>query len=162
MITLKAVIDEDYSHVEGVAMVLAFPYCSFKCCRDAGFPSSLCHNNPVSKLPNKIYRVEDILKRYLSNPISNCIVCAGLEPIDSISDLLEFISYCREDAHCDDPIAIYTGYRYDELPECITLLGKRYSNIILKVGRFIPNYPSHIDPILKVPLASPNQYAIRL
>ena len=39
--------------------------------------------------------------------------------------------------------------------ECLTL----YPNIIVKFGRFKPNEESHLDKLLGVRLASPNQYA---
>ena len=39
---------------------------------------------------------------------------------------------------------------------------KKFGNVILKIGRYIPNDKSKFDDILGVTLASSNQYAIRL
>ena len=39
---------------------------------------------------------------------------------------------------------------------------KTYKNIILKVGRYLPDYEKHFDEVLGVELASPNQYGIKI
>ena len=39
---------------------------------------------------------------------------------------------------------------------------KGFPNIIIKCGRFVPNTPSHIDPVLGVRLMGDNQYAKRI
>ena len=39
---------------------------------------------------------------------------------------------------------------------------KKYSNIIIKFGRFIPNQKPHYDPVLGVELASDNQYGEKI
>ena len=60
---------------------------------------------------------------------------------------------------------IYTGYTESEIE---SLFGDSYNtlkgfpNIIIKFGRFVPNTPSHIDPVLGVRLMGDNQYAKRI
>lgn len=39
---------------------------------------------------------------------------------------------------------------------------KKYKNIIVKFGRYIPNQKKHFDPVLGVELASDNQHAEKL
>ena len=96
--------------------------------------------------------VRDISDRYLSNLITSAIVCGGLEPLDSFVDLQELISSIRESG-CLDDIVIYTGYNPQEIDNKITIL-KKYKNIIIKFGRFIPNQNPHFDEVLGVNLAS--------
>ena len=82
----------------------------------------------------------------------------GLEPFDSneIFDLIETLRY-----YCNDAIIIYTGYNKEELPKQIEIL-KKYSNIIIKWGRYIEGDEPHYDNILGVNLASNNQYAEKI
>ena len=82
-------------------------------------------------------------------------------PFDSAEDLFSFIELFRYKIH--DDIVIYTGYTKDELEEkgILTKL-KKYDNIIIKYGRFIPNQEPHFDEVLGVKLASDNQYAERI
>ena len=39
---------------------------------------------------------------------------------------------------------------------------RKYKNIIVKFGRYVPNQPAHYDEVLGVYLASDNQYAEQL
>ena len=39
---------------------------------------------------------------------------------------------------------------------------KKYKNIIMKFGRYIPNKKKHYDPVLGVYLASNNQFGEKL
>jgi phosphoribosylaminoimidazole-succinocarboxamide synthase len=86
-------------------------------------------------------------------------VCGGLEPFDSWDDLFQLISYVRVVA--DDDIVVFTGYKEDEIEEKVNIL-KRFNNIIIKFGRYIPNQQPHYDEVLGVNLASDNQYARRV
>ena len=56
---------------------------------------------------------------------------------------------------------IYTGYEIDETPmkEIIPTL-KQLGNVIVKVGRYIPNDTPHFDEVLGVNLASNNQRGV--
>ena len=53
---------------------------------------------------------------------------------------------------------IYTGYYPNEILDKINKL-KKYKNIIIKFGRYIPNDSPRYDDIIGVELASSNQYA---
>lgn len=150
---IKDIIETDTVNYKDISMFIIFPTCSFKCGKD------ICQNSNVAKMPNIEISVENILYKYLSNPLSNALVCGGLEPFDSWEDLYTLITHFR--IITDDDIVIYTGYNYDEIEEQINAL-KHYKNIIVKFGRFIPNQPHHYDEILGVELSSPNQYAERI
>ena len=91
--------------------------------------------------------------------MTHAVVCGGLEPFDSYTDLKNFISLFR--SKCDDDMVIYTGYTEEELKNQLAYL-RCYRNIIIKFGRFIPNQEPHYDEILGVKLASKNQYARRI
>ena len=39
---------------------------------------------------------------------------------------------------------------------------KKYPNIVVKYGRYIPNSESHYDEVLGITLASSNQYAEKI
>ena len=62
-----------------------------------------------------------------------------------------------------DVIVIYTGYTAEEINDkgYIEEL-KKYPNIIIKYGRFIPDQKAHFDEVLGVNLQSDNQYAKRI
>ena len=104
-----------------------------------------------------------IITLYMNNPLSEAVVCGGLEPLDSLDELIPFIMEFRY--YSPDPIVIYTGYTEEEV-EQMEYLGSKllkllshYENIIIKFGRYVPNQEKHFDEILGVELASPNQYA---
>lgn len=155
---LKNIIQEDFSNYKTCSMFLGFPSCTWKCERDCG-QTGLCQNAALAQAPTIDISVEDIIARYLANPLSSAVVCGGLEPFDSCMDLLNFITEFRKVS--DDPVVIYTGYYATELTEQITEL-KKFSNIIIKFGRFIPGQEKHWDTVLGVYLASKNQYAERI
>ena len=77
--------------------------------------------------------------------------------IDEVEELIACVRLCG----CLDPIVIYTGYEPNEIPEEIARL-KKYENIIVKFGRYIPNRKSRYDEVLGVYLASDNQHAERI
>jgi len=154
---IKGLRDEDFCQYKNAAMFIIFPYCSWKCERECG--ERVCHNGTLAYAPDISVNVENIVKRYLGNPITKSICCGGLEPLDSYDDLLELISCLRE--HCQDDVVIYTGYNKDEILDKIETL-KQFSNIIIKYGRFIPGQQSHFDEVLQVELASSNQYAEKI
>lgn len=164
---LKGLVDEDIINYKKTSMFLIFPNCSFKCEKECGL--KICQNSSLTKMQNIEITPETVCERYLNNPLTNAVVCGGLEPFDSRFDLLSFVNCLRIKNSCLDDIVIYTGYTEEELnnPDFIEQNFiyenlKPYKNIIIKYGRFIPNQKSHYDEILGVNLASPNQYAKRL
>lgn len=169
---LRGIVDEDIVNYNKTSMFLIFPDCSFKCNKECG--NDICQNSSIAKQPIVDISKEAVCERYLKNPLTEAIVCGGLEPFDSVFDLLPFIDCLRRKYNCNDDIVIYTGYTEEELEEGYRTynsgaevmkdywrLLKRYGNIIVKFGRFIPDQQSHFDEVLGVNLASPNQYAKR-
>lgn len=159
MIELNTLRDECLQDYRLTSLYLAFPNCTFKCCTEAGLPLSTCQNCWIAKEKRIQIDEHKIVERYLENPVTKAIVCGGLEPIDSWTDLTLLVQAFREKT--DDDFVIYTGYYEHEIGEKIAWL-KQYKNIIVKFGRFIPNAKSRYDDILGVTLASDNQYAVRI
>lgn len=154
---VKDIVETDIVNYKDISMFIIFPTCSFKCDKECGM--QVCQNSTLALSPNINIDIEHLINKYLSNPITNAIVCGGLEPFDSWEDLYALITHFR--LVTEDDIVIYTGYNPNEIKEQINVL-KRYKNIIIKFGRFIPNQPHHYDEILGVELSSPNQYAERI
>lgn len=147
---IKGIIDEDFTNYKKPSMLIAFPYCTFKC------GQQVCQNSTLAASPNITIEPKKIIERYLNNSLTTSILFQGLEPLDSLSDVLSFLQEFRKIS--SDPIVIYTGYNKDEIPDIITKL-TQYKNIIVKFGRYIPNQKPHYDPVLGVNLISDNQYA---
>lgn len=159
---VKGIIDEDFVNYKKPSMVIEFPKCDFKCDKECG--QIICQNRLLVFEPNIEISYEKIIERYLSNPITEAIICQGLEPFDSMFDIISLILLLRGKYHCNDDFVIYTGYTKEELiknretPQSLAQFG----NIIIKYGRYIPNQTPHYDEVLGVYLASDNQYAERL
>lgn len=151
---VKDILDVDFINYKKASMVISFPRCSWKCEKECG--KQVCQNSALAQAPDIEISVEKIIDRYLNNGIAKSVVCGGLEPFDSWSDLLLFIEKFREKTK--DDLVIYTGYNKEEITDRIDIL-KRYDNIVIKYGRYIPGYKKHYDEVLGVELASPNQYA---
>ncbi len=153
---LKGMIEEDFVNYKKPSMFLAFPTCTWKCEKEN--PDCKCQNSALSQSKNVFIDKEKIIERYLKNQITQAIVCGGLEPFDSFSDLIDFIQCLRSSYNNNDEVIIYTGYNEIEVKNKIQEL-KKMKNIIVKFGRFIPNEKNHYDKILGINLASNNQYA---
>lgn len=138
-------------------MYLIFPKCDFKCDKECG--CKVCQNSELARQPDIDVNVSDLSCRYILNNLTHAIVCGGLEPFDTWEDLLEVVKEFR--FYTVDPIIIYTGYTQDEIADKVEEL-KQFENIIIKFGRFIPNKEPHMDRLLGVKLASPNQKAIQV
>lgn len=155
---LKNIIYEDFVNYKKTSMFILTTACSFKCEREANC-IGMCQNSELVKsktieIDNKI-----LIDRYLNNGITEAVVIGGLEPLDTFEDTLQFIKDFREKS--DDDIVIYTGFNEDEIEDKIVIL-KKFKNIIVKFGRYCPNFQKHFDEVLGVELASPNQYAKKI
>lgn len=150
---IKGLITEDFVNYKKASMTIIFPYCTFKCGKD------YCQNSSLAKTPIIEISIDDLVNRYINNPITEAVVMQGLEPFDSWNDLKEFVQKLRE--YNNDDIVIYTGYNKDEVSKYIKELSV-YPNIIIKFGRYIPNQDGHYDDVLGVYLISNNQYAERI
>lgn len=158
---IKGLVDEDFVNFKLPVMYIAFPSCTFKCDIENG--AQLCQNCEVARQPSIEISNEEIIERYISNPITEGIVLSGLEPFDSLPQLLSFIKAFR--ARCADPIIIYTGYTEEEIVNGVFKTAYNSlcnQEIIIKFGRFRPNEEKHFDEVLGVYLASSNQYAKRI
>ena len=153
---VKQIVFEDFVNYKKPSMFIGFSKCSFKC--DKEFGSCICQNSSLANSPTIEIAEDEIVKRYISNPITSSIVCGGLEPFDTFEELLKLVKEVRK--LTNDDIVIYTGYKYNEIEKKIDIL-KDYKNIIIKLGRYIPNSNKIYDEILGVNLSSENQYAIR-
>ena len=153
---IKGIIHEDFVNYKMCSMTIAMPYCTFKCDKECGI--DVCQNSKLAKEPTIDIPAAKIIEQYLHNPLSHAIVFQGLEPFDSYNDLYYFIYALRFVFKNDDPVVIYTGYNKDEILSKIDDL-RKFSNIIIKFGRYIPDQKPHYDEILGVNLASDNQYA---
>jgi len=154
---VKQIVDEDFVNYKKPSMFIITNTCSFKCDKENG--TSICQNSSLINEPDIEVKTSELVARFLSNDISEAVVFGGLEPMDSFDDLIEFISLLRKASDCD--VVIYTGYNVSEIEKKIIIL-RKFDNIIIKYGRYIPGQKSHLDPILGVKLASSNQYAVKL
>ena len=162
---IKGIEAENFENFKAPALFIAFPRCSFKCDKEAG--CAVCQNSALASSPSIDMSVEAIVDLYVSNPMTEAIVCGGLEPFDSLDDLICLILNLRY--RTSDPIIIYTGYTEEEIESMEYRIGnelkpvldilKVYENIVIKFGRYIPNQNKHWDNLLGVELASLNQYA---
>ena len=169
---IKQLVDEDFVNYKKASMFIGFPNCTFKCEKECG--EHCCQNSALAQAPGVEIDTRILVDRYLSNSITSSIVCGGLEPFDSLSDLLNLVETFR--SYTTDDIIIYSGYTKEELEDGLFYIDnynsntrrnayaylKQFPNIVIKFGRFIPNQKSHYDPILGVDLASDNQYAERI
>ena len=170
---IKGLMDECFNDYKKPAMYIAFPECTFKC--DSLNKCQICQNSQLAHEPNIDLKKEEIIERYLNNPITEAIIFSGLEPFDSILDDIAFVACLRNDYNCNDDVVIYTGYTEEELREgrystnyndgtdkTLADFYKylcKFPNIIIKFGRFIMNDEPHFDAVLGVNLNSHNQYA---
>ena len=119
------------------------------------------------------YNEEEIIERYLANSITQAIVLSGLEPLDSIVDVISFIDALRNKYKCNDDVVIYTGYTQFEVESgeygiepsiCKNFLQyiKDFPNIYMKFGRYLMKDTPREDKVLGITLASSNQYGVKI
>lgn len=155
---VKGIVEEDFINYKKPSMFIIFPSCNWKCDKECG--RQVCQNGALASEPIIEIEVDEIIKRYINNPISKALVCGGLEPFDNFTDLFELVSSFREIS--DDDIVIYTGYKEIEIYDLVYLVLSKYKNIIIKFGRYIPDKEEIYDELLGVTLASNNQYARKI
>jgi organic radical activating enzyme len=156
---IKGLVDEDFVNYKKPSMFIIFPYCTFKCEKEAKV--HCCQNSDLARSPIIEISAENIIERYISNKITKSIVCGGLEPMDSFDDLSQLLYSFRDKS--EDDFVIYTGYTKQECEQngWISVLSK-VPNVIIKFGRYIPNSTSHYDDILGINLNSEGQFAERI
>lgn len=156
---IKGLNETDFVNYKKPAMFIVFPKCDFKCDKELG--KNVCQNSKLANEPDKVIYISELVNRYINNPITSAIVCGGLEPMLSFDDLLFILTILRDDYENHDDFVIYTGYNKDEIGAQIEEL-KKFDNVIIKYGRFIPDSEPKYDEVLGVTLQSDNQWAERI
>ena len=159
-ITVKSIVDENFQDYKKASMFIAFPKCDFKCFKELGLEISGCQNYEILKMPDIKIKIDKVFERYVKNPITEAVILGGLEPFFNFDEVYNLISYFRQ-KNCNDDFVIYTGYYPNEVENYVEKL-KKFKNIIIKFGRFIPKSASIFDKILGVKLASKNQFAEKI
>jgi len=154
---IKDIITEDFINYKIPSMYIISSICNWKCCKEQNIDISICQNQSIIHQKTIDISPQTIYNMYINNPITKAIVIGGLEPFDQFNEVVEIIDFFRKNNEFST-FVIYTGYYPSEILIALNRL-KKYKNIIVKFGRFIPNDTHHIDKILGVELASQNQYA---
>lgn len=156
---VKDIVYEDFSNYKKSAMLIGTCFCNWKCCAEMGVDSSICQNEPFAKYPIVDIPDDEIIKRYLDNPLTHAIVFGGLEPMEQFDEMLQFIRSFRKASN--DDIVIYTGFYPNEIENELNEL-RRFSNIIVKFGRFKLNGKKHLDEVLGIELVNEEQFAEKI
>src|SRR5574344_2069383 len=153
---IKALVDEDFVNYKKPSMFISTCFCNWKCCTELGKDVCMCQN--CKAYENEIKFIDDdaIINRYMKNIITSAIVFGGFEVFYQFDEVYNFIEKFRN--YSNDDVVIYTGYYENEVTDKISKL-KKFKNIIVKFGRFIPDDDGRFDEVLGVHLASKNQYA---
>ncbi len=154
---VKNIIWEDTVNYCKPSLFIGTAACSFKCGREN------CQNKVLVETPDADISEDEIIRKYLDDPLTEAIVLGGLEPLDQMADVSDLCSMLNVRGISDD-IVIYTGYTEEEAEEKIRFLRKlngAFRDMIVKYGRYIPDSKPVKDPVLGVTLISDNQYAIR-
>jgi len=150
---LKQIIDESFGDFKQCSMLLVADKCTFKC--------EGCQNKHLMLLETQEFPDEEILERFLNNPISEAIVIGGLEPFEQLSEVVHFISKATE-MKLSVPIVVYTGFDmedYDLYWSGFEPAAKSYDGpVIVKFGRYIQGSKPYFNKDLGVTLISDNQY----
>lgn len=154
---VKGIIEEDFTNYKVPAMFINTCFCDFKCCNELGIDVEVCQNAPLANSPIKKIADEVICEHFVRNPITKAIVVGGMEPFLQYEELDALIGLFREEG-INAPFIIYTGYYPEEIQPALSLL-KKYKNIIVKFGRYVPDKPHRYDEVLGIELSSDNQFA---
>lgn len=154
---LTSIVMEDFVNYKRPSLFLGTCFCDWKCCREQGLDVGVCQNAPLAKSPFFRLPAETIYDLFISDDITEAIVIGGLEPMLQIDELV-YLIYTFRDRGQTCPFVIYTGYYPHEIESQLKSL-KRFKNIIVKYGRYIPDDDERYDEVLGVMLASSNQYA---
>lgn len=158
--TIKDVAAEDFINYKLPSMFIISAACDWKCCREQELDVSICQNYDLALTEPREVPNEILYGLYHSSDITKAVVIGGLEPMLQTDEIIELIRLFRERGEMCD-FVIYTGYYPEEIPDDIREL-KKFNNIIVKFGRYIPNIKPTFDEVLGVTLASENQFARKI
>jgi organic radical activating enzyme len=148
---------EDFVNYKKPSLFIGTCFCDWKCCKEQNLDVGVCQNAPLAKYPLLDVANVVIYEMFSRNKITKAVVIGGLEPMLQIDEVVSLIDFFRDnDEMC--PFVIYTGYYPHEIENQLESL-KRFPNIIVKYGRYIPDDDEKYDEVLGVTLASSNQYA---
>lgn len=164
---------DDITDYKETSLLLCFPHCSGKC--------TGCHSQHLitkyQEHPEEIknYPLISICKLYNQLDTHSAIVMAGLEPLDSLEDVLSVIQCIT--AICDKhtTFVIYTGYNKQEYTQKFekkivdTLINfndiySKLNDLVVKVGRYDKTDSSdsgYFNYTLGVKLATSNQITMK-
>lgn len=158
---IKNIVDECFQDYKKTSMLISVSYCDWKCLKELNLSTDICQNCKLAQSKSQVWEVEDLVRRYIDNPVNHAVIFGGLEPMWDFIPILNFIHILRTTYNNLDDVVIYTGYYEDEIQEQLVTLSQ-YRNIIVKFGRYNPNLESRYDNVLQVTLASNNQYAVKI
>lgn len=158
---VKTILFEDFTDYKKPSMLIGTCYCDWKCCTESNIPIEICQNCKLALSENIEISADEIFRRYSQNPFTEALIFAGLEPLQQQEEVYDVIHYFRSQG-CNDDIVIYTGYYEFEIQSFLDRLKANFTNIIVKFGRYKPNYKPHYDEVLGVNLISDNQYAVKI
>jgi pyruvate-formate lyase-activating enzyme len=156
---VKNIIDEVFQDYKKPSMMIATCKCDWKCLTELELDIGICQNSSLVKQKTVQKLNDEIVERYLNNPITKAIIIGGLEPFLQFEEVIVLIHKFRD--YTNDDIVIYTGYYPEEIKNEINRL-KQYKNIIVKYGRYNPNYNKAFDDVLGIELISSNQFAVKI
>lgn len=154
---IKNLMVEDFVNYKKPSLFIGTCFCDWKCCIEQNLDTWACQNAHLSNFVIFNVKNEAIYNWFSSNTITEAVVIGGLEPMLQIDELVSLIGFFREQGETC-PFVIYTGYYPHEIESQLESL-KRFKNIIVKYGRYIPDDDERYDEVLGVMLASSNQYA---
>ena len=83
---IKGLVDEDFTNYKKPSMFIIFPKCTWKCDKECG--RAVCQNGALAKIPTYDISIEDIVKRYINNPITK-----GSNPPHTIAFVIGLFIY---------------------------------------------------------------------
>ena len=81
---IKGIIDCDLVNYKEPCLTIETPKCNFKCDKECG--ERVCQNSELAKAPTIEINDDEIIQRYLNNPITEAITIGGLEPFDTFEE----------------------------------------------------------------------------
>ena len=81
---IKGIIDEDFINYKKPSMFISAPECTFKCEKESGV--RCCQNSVLASAETFDISNDELIVRYVCNPITSAVVFGGLEPFDRFEE----------------------------------------------------------------------------